>query len=474
MRSLHGHAHLCLIVSDEERSGKPVHLIVANGTPVWPLFHYFQSRNLDFSTESTYAHAIGLLIDFMAAKAHEFAEVGDRSRMLNSFAHALLYGTIREGDDPTGLWWHARKQQRVKRLLSLVCEISDWLHQRYETDAINPFNRPASVAEQIAFWRRWNTAKSASLLNHVKNWAAAESTSKMARAVSLPGNVPIVADAPPAFPEEHVECLLFEGFMLSGGHRQTLPWMRWNLRDILITLLMHYGGLRVSEPMHLWVDDVFIDPNNPKAARVLVHHPSDGSYNHTDLLTGTLTSSTRADYLQVRYNRRPLTEVTGKGHAGWKNSLLTHRTRHAFEVFWFPQSIGELFLSLYRMYIQYVRPVSLNHPYLFVTQDGAPLGVGSFSKSHSSAVRRIDLEPVKELGTSPHGHRHAYGQRLKKGGLSTKEIQVAMHHVSPSSQDVYTQSSATDVREAIETAMPKLAAAGFPFNGPALLMPSID
>ncbi|WP_052370860.1 gamma-mobile-trio recombinase GmtY [Chromobacterium haemolyticum] len=474
MRSLHGHSHLCLVVADEERSGRPIHLIVANGTPVWPLFHYFQSRNLGLATEATYAHAIGLLIDFMAVKAPEFAEVGDRSRLLNSFAHALLYGTIRDGDDSTGLWWHARKQQRVNRLVGLVCEISDWLHQRYETSSLNPFDRPASVAEQIAFWRRWNMVKATSLLSHTKSSDRVAATAMTARAVVLPGDVSIVADVVPAFPEEHIERLLFEGFVLNGGYRQALPWLRWNLRDILITLLMHYGGLRASEPMHLWVDDVFISSPNPKSARVLVHHPSDGAYDHPDPLTGAPTRSTRADYLQVRYNRRPLTEVTGKGHAGWKNSLLTHRARHAFEVFWFPQSIGELFLSLYRMYIQYVRPVSLNHPYLFVTQDGEPLGVGSFSKNHFSAVRRIGLESVKGLGTSPHGHRHAYGQRLKKGGLSTKEIQVAMHHVSPLSQDVYTQSSAADVREAIEAAMTKLATSGLPFNGSALLMPSIQ
>jgi hypothetical protein len=471
MRSLNEHSHLCVVVADSERSGKLIHLVVANGTPVWPLFHYFQARNLDFSTEATYAQAIGLFIDFLAVKAREFAEVGDRSRLLNSFAHALLYGTIRDGDDLTGLWWHARKQQRVNRLVGLVCEISDWLHQRYETRAINPFSRPTSVAEQIAFWRRWNKSKAASLLNHTKSRGAAADNSKLVRAVALPGNVPIVVDGAPAFPEEHIERLLFEGFVLSGGQVQKTPWLRWSIRDILITLLLHYGGLRVSEPMHLWVDDVFIDPSNPKAARVLVHHPSDGIYEHPDTITGGTIFSTRTDYLQVKYNRRPLNEATGKGHAGWKNSLLTHRARNAFEVFWFPQSVGELFLSLYRMYLQQVRPFSLSHPYLFVTQDGEPVGVGSFSKNHSSAVRRIGLEPVKELGTSPHGHRHAYGQRLKKGGLSTKEIQVAMHHVSPLSQDVYTQASSTDVREAIETAMPKLVAAGLPFNSPALLLP---
>ncbi|SDP19516.1 Phage integrase family protein [Pseudomonas arsenicoxydans] len=473
MRSLHGHSHLCLVVADSERNGKLIHLIVAGGTPVWPLFHYFQARNLDFSTEATYAEAAGLFIDFLAVKACEFAKVGDRSRLLNSFANALLYGTIQDGDDPTGLWWHSRTQQRVNRLVDLVCEISDWLHERYKTTAINPFRRPASVAEQIAFWRRWNTSKAASLLNHTKGREAATESAKVVRAVALPGDVPIVADSAPAFPEEYIESLLFDGFVLSGGQAKNSPWLRWNIRDILITILLHHGGLRVSEPMHLWVDDVFIDPSNPQAARVLVHHPSDGIYEHPDPISGRIISSTRADYLQLKYNRRPLTEATGKRHAGWKNSLLTHRARNAFEVFWFPQSIGELFLSLYRMYLQQVRPFSLNHPYLFVTQDGEPVGVGSFSKNHSSAIRRIGLDPVKDLGTSPHGHRHAYGQRLEKGGLSTKEIQVAMHHVSPLSQKVYTQPSAADVREAIEVATLKLAAAGLPFNSPELLLPPL-
>lgn len=471
MRSLHGHFHLCIVVTDAERSEKPIHLIIANRTPVWQLFHYFQVRNLDLSTEATYAQAIGLFIDFMTVKANEFKDIEDRSRMLNSFAHALLYGTIRDGDDPTGLWWHSRRQQRVHRLVGLVCEISDWLHHRYESTAINPFSRPASIAEQIAFWRRWNKTKTASLLNHTKDYRISTGKAKTTRTISLPGNAPTVAELTPAFPEKYIERLLFEGFVRARGKLQKTPWLRWNLRDILITLLLHYGGLRVSEPMHLWVDDVFIDPTNPKAARVLVHHPSDGIYEHPDFITGTTIRSTRAAYLQIKYNRRPLTEVTGKRHAGWKNSLLTHRTRNAFEVFWFPQAIGELFLALYRMYIQHVRPVALNHPYLFVTQDGEPLGVGSYSKSHFNAICRIGLEPTKDLGTSPHGHRHAYGQLLKKNGLSIKEIQVAMHHISPLSQDVYTQSSATDVHEAIETATQKMAAAGLPFHSPTLLFP---
>lgn len=126
------------------------------------------------------------------------------------------------------------------------------------------------MAEQVALWRRWNTAKATSLLSHTKSHAAAAGGAKMARTVALPGDVPIVADAAPAFLEEHIERLLFEGFVLSGSSSQTVPWLRWNLRDILITLLMHYGGLRVSEPMHWELATTVLPELSQGVERVLV------------------------------------------------------------------------------------------------------------------------------------------------------------------------------------------------------------
>lgn len=58
---------------------------------------------MGLSTESTYAHAAGLLIDFLAVRANDFADISERSRLLNAFAHGVLYGTIRDGEDHTGL-----------------------------------------------------------------------------------------------------------------------------------------------------------------------------------------------------------------------------------------------------------------------------------------------------------------------------------------------------------------------------------
>ena len=77
---------------------------------------------------------------------------------------------------------------------------------------------------------------------------------------------------------------------------------------------------------------------------------------------------------------------------------------------------------------------------------------GAFEKVHAAAMRRIGLEPAMPLGTTPHGHRHAYGQYLRQAKLDRKVIQVALHHKSVLSQDVYTQANAAEVAAALQAA----------------------
>jgi hypothetical protein len=117
------------------------HLLIADGRPVWPVFRYFQARNIDFATEATYAMAVGLLIDFVAANADAYADITRRSALFNAFAHAVLDGTVRDGDDPSGLWWHPRTTARTRKLVTLACEVSDWLAEHYGATPINPFTR---------------------------------------------------------------------------------------------------------------------------------------------------------------------------------------------------------------------------------------------------------------------------------------------------------------------------------------------
>ena len=62
----------------------------------------------------------------------------------------------------------------------------------------------------------------------------------------------------------------------------------------------------------------------------------------------------------------------------------------------------------------------------------------------------------KNYGTTPHGHRHAYGQRLKNANIEDRIKQVAMHHKSIESQKVYTEPTVADVTASLNKATESL------------------
>jgi integrase len=101
-----------------------------------------------------------------------------------------------------------------------------------------------------------------------------------------------------------------------------------------------------------------------------------------------------------------------------------------------------------------------NHPFAFMNTMREPVGalykLGKFQDSHAAAVRRIGLIPAKHLGTSEHGHRHAYGQRLRKAGVSKEMIRRFMHHSDLGSQDVYTAADQAECLRHIQRAVDRL------------------
>jgi integrase len=102
------------------------------------------------------------------------------------------------------------------------------------------------------------------------------------------------------------------------------------------------------------------------------------------------------------------------------------------------------------------------HPFLFVSfhgaQRGEPYTIDAYQNAYDRAIRRIGLDPAKFSGTTPHGLRHAWGHRAKRGELNPLVIQEGLHQKSPESQAVYTQPSAKDVTAALEAATAALAA----------------
>ena len=94
------------------------------------------------------------------------------------------------------------------------------------------------------------------------------------------------------------------------------------------------------------------------------------------------------------------------------------------------------------------------HPYAFINLYRAPVGsIYSLDKyviAHGRACERIGLRVAKNLGTTPHGHRHAYGRRLASAEVDPKIIMKCMHHSSELSQQRYTGNTAQEIMEALD------------------------
>jgi len=450
MRSLGGTTSTTVTVKDGAREGRLTALLLVDGESFEPLAEYFRERNVSLSSEQRYAHSVALLLDFMGARGREFAALEKRRELFNAFGHAVRYGTVREGNDPSGLWWVTRRMETVKGLMTAAAEFSDWLVERHDAKPLNPW-RSASCAERIVFWRKWNTTRAASMLRHIKDPGRVTTDASRARRHGFPESVPAVTDRPPYFPPERFDELLTRGFARPGKQKAVLPWVSYTIRDMLIAILMYAGGLRVSEAFHLFVGDVFQDPGDPTLTHVRVYHPVDGEIEYRHPVTGNTVRTNRAAYLQIVYQRRPLTWAD---ESGWKGAMLQRGGLYR-QVFWFPQDYARVFMALYRMYLEHVRPVTVKHPWLFVTEVGEPMTPDAYKKRFATAVRRIGLRPCKAEGTTPHGLRHAYGQRLQDavdaGQISRKEFQTAMAHRSILSQESYNEREAHKVQLALAT-----------------------
>ncbi|GGC23896.1 gamma-mobile-trio recombinase GmtY [Pseudoduganella buxea] len=438
-------------------AGKPAALM--------PLVEYVlehgRRRSLAWQREVT--RSTGLFIDFLRAHADALRAEKHRPQILAAFAEALVTGTIDpEGGDQSELFWTPKNLGRATAILNSLTVFADWLVDRYQATALNPW-RTASPGEQIAYWRRFEKYRPHSLLMHTQGVERATANAERMRAVGVARKA-ISADLAPVkyFPRDRIWDLLESGFAVAANRALPSMYERMNIRDAMITVLMHGGGLRESEPFHLYVTDVAVDPHNPKCALVRLFHPEQGiaPADFIDPLAKNLVLADREQYLRVKWQMEPRNLAPGRFHAGWKDLHLTdERLKYAL-VHWFPSYWGEVFLVLFKLYITKVRSRHSHHPFLFVSQKdgvaGDPYTVASFRQAHAKAVLRIGLPVGKEFGTTPHGHRHTYGQLLTEAKLDPLVIQRCLHHKARESQQVYTEPTPAAITKALNEAAQRL------------------
>lgn len=451
--------------------------------PVTALIDYFNAHPLKGdSWRKNTARSLGLFWDYCQATSGNesiWRSKNPHRTAFRSFAHALLVGTLSIDDDSdsTGLYWPPTSQRVVRNLVSALQNFIDWCvdHDLAMPSITKKNLRPSSPDESIGFLattiRQAEKEKSRSLLGHLKN------TREIAERIAERERRKIVdlgqEIAPPSeereaidFPEHLIEPLLSHGFLLSRDPR--LPaFEQEDVTAKMIALLMLFGGARISEPFHLWFNDVIPDSN--QGCKVFLRHPSEA----VTFLSGE-GQKTRATYLRERGLRPRNTNGVKKSyHAGWKN-LAVDKSLSA-PVYFIHESAEYQFRAMYLYYLRY-RDYLIkqrraegkpDHPFLFVSHGngvaGEPYSISAYNAALERAYGRLEKTlnisiPIgKEHGTTPHGFRHRFGRMLEDAGMNVKLIQKAMRHRSPLSQQVYTTPTAARIESELEKARNKVS-----------------
>jgi len=410
----------------------------------------FRGKSESWKNRSVFA--VRLLLDYMNANKGVFDKPRD---MFREFSNSLFTGTVsNDGFDPSGLRWQSREQSNANFIINLVTHYTDYLSEVNEDEnyKLNPF-RDASPYEERLNWAAYYQKRERVFLSHLWKHKDAAIANRIVRHIPTRNKVLSHGDyeAAKAFPEGRINDLLYLGFVMPGkGHSDVLH-ERLNLRDVLITILMHYGGLRISEVCHIYVQDIVefqLSGKNEQAVKV--YHPSEG-------LAPIDEKMARREYLQKYFGIKPRNEYTASKRlfAGWKSPMLTNAKDKFFTIEFFPEKAKVQFFLLWKMYLMYQRvppKKGEEHPYAFTSREGTPYTIKSYSASRKRAVERIGLTYSKESGTTPHADRHRYGQNLAESGVSSIVIKTAMHHLSIESQQVYTQPTVKEVRRQLKNA----------------------
>ncbi|NKL02968.1 tyrosine-type recombinase/integrase [Rhizobium leguminosarum bv. viciae] len=440
-----------------------IRVVITESGPLVALIDFFQTprnsnRSLDWQAKA--CRAVGCLYDYLYA-VRDAERPHQPITYLSDFVQALLSGTIGpEGDDPTGLYWPPSSWSRVSETLSFVNVFSDYCAKRFDTVALNPTNA-ATFQERVAAYRKLDVRNEHSLLKHLGVSKVEREQASLSRAIQSPRSPKVTDLSPPRFPPAALKGLLSDGYTRrKKGSRLS---DRYNLRDLMIFVLQRFGGLRSSEPFHLYVTDILEARDNSGLAEVRLYHPELGRFSHLDPITGKIVHATRTEFLRTKYGLIPRNRRTDKRRAGWKELMLDVGPPHYYAVVrWFPTIWGKIFWKLYQAYVREVLPSKLDHPYLFVNLDkgenfGSMYSLSAYYDNHAAAMARIGFEVSKSEGTTTHGLRHAYGHSLEVAGISDKIIQSCMHHKSLNSQGVYTLPDALEVSRALEAGRARLS-----------------
>jgi len=395
-----------------------------DGKPFYKLIQYcldkFTVGKFRLSSIKHVVYAVELYLQFNLVNR---ANVKNSKEMFKLFFEALNKGTINDdGFDESGLYWKPFQPDTANIYLDALSKFGDWLHTQYGNQLLNPViehDYKSKVLLQYAYYYK----NKANILSHIqirKNF-----NFNFSREFKIRKSIKREKGDIQQFHDQLFNKLIIHGFKAVKDKRMIL-------RDILILLLMHGCGVRLSEALHLWVHDV-----NILSKTVKIFHPKSGNAPNGQ------KNKNRQDYLWQKYKLKPRTDIVGNQHLGWKS--VSANKEGAIDLFWKEDGMRDFFFEIWTIYLSYLAVLEINHPYAFMNFNKKdflkPYTLSSFQKNYTSAMQRLGIKVDKASGLSTHGHRHNYAMTLKERGHGPLIIQRALHQSNVYSQLPYVSGS---------------------------------
>lgn len=401
--------------------------------------------------------AVGRFYDYYMVERQGSALAANELRLLlKQFFEARRFGA-------DALGWEPVKAGTAADDVRAVSEFTEWCSENFGHVAVNPRERVMlahlNLAEQMTLALSATLRKKWDFLYHLAP-ARAEANGAVTMRPFAPGKG--------------------RSKRTTGLQKHYPPEKAWatiastpRTRDKLYLLLLFFGGVRISEPLHLFASDVSVQADG--TARVVFGHPQDGAYLWIGR-DGKRQRGRRATFLAERYGFGPrnLLGETHPLHAGWKGMMQDDPSRSESVVHWLRDDASRLFARLHAEYMRTVRSrIPDMHPYYFVNERadesyGGPLKHSNVSKGFTRAAVRVGLSAADD-GVNPHGARHFYGYYCASVlRLPVETTQRLMHHESIQSTELYyalsgeavrTELLRAQARQALEA--PELLAAPF-------------
>lgn len=221
-----------------------------------------------------------------------------------------------------------------------------------------------------------------------------------------------------------------------------------------IWLVAAFGGLRISEILNTWSDDVLpytyrsyffpeTSVNENHEILYLRAHPELSTY------CGKISDETqnRRQFLHNQYGLQPRCSLhsTEPLYAGWKGTQVSG-ARECHQVYWVDPTAAKEFEKCYFQIQAFLKDLKTyrRHPYLYVNWGkkvcqfiGQPVKIKAAENAFRRACQRVGVTPNK-FGRNLHGLRHHYKWYAEKQlGISPQYLQIMMGHASIESQNTY-------------------------------------